>query len=627
MLDRASGDSVVRSSALISGTGSMTREASIPVVLWVCAALVLHGTLGGGAAGAALVEERKSKERASIREMVRDVRDELIVVQVELPDDPKEEPPKPSEDPKPSTLIELFQNVPLVAVLGALEAPSRPLEPTQPVPVSRTKSPEAEKPKPEPETPPEEAAKKPPEEQAQKDEPEPEKIDKTKPAELVIVKDNRIAIRQVTEEDQKDNPNAPRLADKARTVEEETQAKDRSTDNVTKDPSPGSNARGPQDREGNGETDKTAQAEDKKGDPTKAPGESASRASASEHEHTAPPSPATVDRTGGPGGKAAPGGAESSPTPPAPATPGSPGGAGPRTPELDSAANGEWSSEISLPGGDGFTGIAGLMTPASPGAVSPFSPRAMGLGAMGGPGGDMSLSWQGFVKSVGEEQLDLERARMGESVRSSRKGRLDTDKFQRMLPDIENYDPSVKLGNQTALNAAQSVFASYLSTIHNAIHPVFAEQFLDGLNRLGKGHVLNEDLVTHVEIVLTKQEGKVVRRGVTRNSGSTMFDAAALEAIDRAQPFGLVAPDAIVSPDGYVYLHWEFHRDPFDACSTRNASPFLVKNPKPIKTTTPKKKPKKPPKPGEGPQVSEDDGPLLPLRASTSKRTTGERKQ
>ena len=74
----------------------------------------------------------------------------------------------------------------------------------------------------------------------------------------------------------------------------------------------------------------------------------------------------------------------------------------------------------------------------------------------------------------------------------------------------------------------------------------------------------------------------MLRRGVTKQSGSTVFDAAALDAIDRAAPFG-AAPEAIVSSDGNVYLHWEFHRDPVDACSTRNAHPFLVKDPKPLK--------------------------------------------
>lgn len=589
----------------------MTREASIPVVLWVCAALVLHGTLGGGAAGATLVEEKRARERAEIREMVHEVRGGLATIEVELPDSEKKEEEAKLPEPRPSLLVELFQNTPLVASLTAIDL--APLQLTPPkADLAAPKPEEAKKlepPKPEEEKPEAAKAPDPPAEE------EPAKTDapKEKPAELTIVKDNRISIRQVTEEDQKDNPDAPRLADKARTVEEETQAKDRSTDNVTKDPSPGSNARGPADREGNGEKDKIAQAEDKAGDPTKAPGENAPRPTGSEHEHTAPPQPATVARTGGPGGKAAPGGSESSPTPPTPASPGNPGGAGPQSPEVASADDSEWSKDISLPGGDGSSTLPGQMIPASPGVVAPYSPRAIGLGAMGGPGGDISLSWQGFVKAVGEEQLDKERARLGQAIRSERKGRFDSDKFQRMLPDIENYDPSVKVGNQTALNAAQSVFASYLSTIHNAIHPIFAEEFLESLSRLGKSNVLNEDLVTHVEIVLTKAEGKVVRRGVTRNSGSTAFDAAALDAIDRASPFNLVAPDAIVSPDGYVYLHWEFHRDPFDACSTRNASPFLVKNPKPIKPMTPKKKPKKPAKPGEG-----DSGPLLPLRASNS---------
>jgi hypothetical protein len=37
--------------------------------------------------------------------------------------------------------------------------------------------------------------------------------------------------------------------------------------------------------------------------------------------------------------------------------------------------------------------------------------------------------------------------------------------------------------------------------------------------------------------------------------------------------FGL----SIVSPDGNVYVHWEFHSDPFDACTTRDARPYLLK--------------------------------------------------
>jgi hypothetical protein len=45
--------------------------------------------------------------------------------------------------------------------------------------------------------------------------------------------------------------------------------------------------------------------------------------------------------------------------------------------------------------------------------------------------------------------------------------------------------------------------------------------------------------------------------------------------VDRAQPFG-PAPVEIVSGDGRVYFHWEFHRDEVYACSTAGAQPYLL---------------------------------------------------
>ena len=65
--------------------------------------------------------------------------------------------------------------------------------------------------------------------------------------------------------------------------------------------------------------------------------------------------------------------------------------------------------------------------------------------------------------------------------------------------------------------------------------------------------------------------------GIVKTSGITAFDIAALDAVDRAQPFG-PAPSAIVSADGNVYLHWEFHRDEVFACSTMDARPFILNN-------------------------------------------------
>jgi outer membrane biosynthesis protein TonB len=93
--------------------------------------------------------------------------------------------------------------------------------------------------------------------------------------------------------------------------------------------------------------------------------------------------------------------------------------------------------------------------------------------------------------------------------------------------------------------------------------------------------------------------------GIVKTSGITAFDIAALDAVDRAQPFG-PAPTAIISADGNVYLHWEFHRDEVFACSTMNARPFLLNTPAPAQPTVPT------PFPPAGPPAKERGTPANP---------------
>ncbi|HEX3850689.1 MAG TPA: energy transducer TonB [Polyangiaceae bacterium] len=141
---------------------------------------------------------------------------------------------------------------------------------------------------------------------------------------------------------------------------------------------------------------------------------------------------------------------------------------------------------------------------------------------------------------------------------------------------LENYVPSVRPGNQTALNTARTAFAGYLNAMHNRIHPIFADSFLGLLDQLPATHPLNDPrLGTELEIILNRESGDVVRIGVIQFSGITAFDIAALESIRRAAPFGPPPPE-IVSPDGNVYVHWALHRNK-EACSTFNARPFLLK--------------------------------------------------
>jgi hypothetical protein len=275
------------------------------------------------------------------------------------------------------------------------------------------------------------------------------------------------------------------------------------------------------------------------------------------------------------------------------------------------APKGGYSLDPANPGGDGKSRIAGRRR--APAYQPPVKVGSVGLGAPGVLGGaNINLTMAGVEAAVGHEQLKAERAADGASRRSAHRGSYETNKFEKWRAAIENYEPSVKLGNQTSLNAARVPFATYINTIHNRLHPIFAEEFLASLDGLPAGHSLNQQLVAHIEIVLNKEDGRIVRLGVTKASGVTAFDIVALNSISRAQPYGK-APDAVISPDGNVYLHWEFHRDPYDACTTRNARPYILKDPPPIVTKG------KPPK--KGPSLAPADernapvpGPLLPLK-------------
>ncbi|EYF01943.1 TonB C-terminal domain-containing protein [Chondromyces apiculatus] len=125
--------------------------------------------------------------------------------------------------------------------------------------------------------------------------------------------------------------------------------------------------------------------------------------------------------------------------------------------------------------------------------------------------------------------------------------------------------------------AARLAQAAYLNKVHARIHPIFADQYLSSLDKLPASHLLNNmDLATHLEIVVTRDSGKLVRIGVTKASGVTTFDVATIDAVHRASPFG-EAPDAVLSDDANVYLHWEIYRDPQRSCGTSGARVLFLK--------------------------------------------------
>ncbi|HEX2673768.1 MAG TPA: hypothetical protein VHM25_22975 [Polyangiaceae bacterium] len=544
----------------------MRREANIPLFLWITTAVVVHLLWSGGADQTAKIIEQRLDIQRFARSVQNHVRGVGAPIEVTFPD---EEKPPEKEDEQ--------------------EDPDKPEDVQEPEKKNAEKDdPEAEKKpplkdvvKPEPKVEPPKVEPKKPEEKK----PEEKKAEPATPAqpppELTIPK--KIAVRQVVEDEkQPDNPNANFIADKANHVAQETQARLTSNDQNDAKPTPGGEHSSPDKTPGDADHSRVMQSEDKPGEKDHAPSEKPAsspeklalmRPPAAEPAHQRSPAPAQ-DQTG------ARTGAERSPTS-APAQEGQKAQAESKqseaSPDVVNAENGRFT----VPGPR-----QAMVDQAEAKArkARPLPKRhnrgdaLFGFGSTGttANGINLNLAPRTAVAAIGSDQLARERQIDGERRRSAHVGSWHPMDPSRWRSAIENYVPSVQLGNQTALNTAASAFGSYLSMIHNRIHPIFADSFLGSLDNLPAGHPMNnKDLSTEVEIVLDQESGNVVRMGVTKFSGITAFDIAALDSVKRAAPFG-TPPREIVSPDGKVYLHWEFHRNEY-ACSTLNARPFLLK--------------------------------------------------
>jgi TonB family protein len=528
----------------------MRREHSTPLILWICAAVCAHIIFGEGGEQVAVTHEDHSflKHMATqIRERVRDSEQTFEVGTVSTSAAPEEKPPEPPPE-------------------------------KQQIKEEKKKDPVVEKKKDEPLPPKPEQAKPKAEVKVVVKEEDPAKKLEQPPQ---LMKDKRIAVQQHAEKNQQDNPDAKFVADEANHVKEESVATITSHDQDDKNPTPGGSHSGPQGAPGDSDKTRIADSEEHKGETNRRPGEKGTEFDVQkEPMPTKPMGPVAVQaqpanqppRAGGDGRTPQEAKAASEPQI-------APGGASPPSPEVaQGAADSNWSFNPTRSG----MGIGSAATPGSgqnpKTAQSPGSTKWLGLGGQVGPGQiNINLTQQGVVAVVGQDELRKEREADGERRRSEHRGSWQASNFERWRNAIENYVSSVKPGNQTALNTAAVPFATYLHSIHNRIHPIFADNFLGSLDSLPKDHPLNnQKLITKLEIVLSR-EGRIIKMGIVKGSGMTMFDIAALDSVQRASPFG-PAPQAIVSGDGNVYLHWEFWRNEVYACSTMNASPFILNN-------------------------------------------------
>jgi len=516
----------------------MKREHTIPLFLWVALAVCVHAIFGGGAEE---VSDRIS-EHLDVRDlaaMARGLaRQKAPPIEVEL-----EEAPPPDASP---------------AEPDEPDASSEP-KPDEAAPKPQAKEPKAKEPeKPKPE------AKK-PEVQKPKEAPKPtaKPLLETKPPEPPppLAPDNRIAVKQhLDNENQEDNPNARFSADQANRVEKETQARITSNDQNAKVPDPGQGKPTKPDDPGNSEKSRVASSVEEKGEQIAPPPSSAAEAASAEARERAVAAQAAAEK--------------------AKATP----AAAPPTPEQQAAAERASQTEI-LAGESGPD-----MGPTKGSNASRASPKVLpskkpprptdllGFGSEARTARGINLNLSPVIASsiIGADSLSRDERRRAERRLSQHRGAFQNLGIERWRASIENYVATVQPGNQTALNTARIPFATYLHDIHNRIHPIFAEAFLGHLASLPPNHPLNNmGMSTHIEVALSAKDGHIVKMGVTKSSSVTMFDVGALDSVKRASPFG-PPPGAIVSSDGNVYLHWEFHRREELACSTYFARPFLL---------------------------------------------------
>lgn len=557
------------------------REPHIPLFLWVATAALAHILWGGGADRIAEVfEDQTSLARlaASVRRHVDSSNRQLEVTLLEEFAEPA---PAPAPSPD-SDADETREERDELREQDAFEKS----EQDDPRAALKTKDdPDAEKPKPETKQ------QQPDRTQKETEKPKLEEDKKAVPTEPApppppVDVMRRVSVKQhVQDKDQADNPNAKYQGDDANHVVQETQSRVTSTDQDDPNPTPGLSHLGPDPKAGNANLNDIAQSESSPGDPDDAPSTS-SKDGKDEAEQEVAKAQAPQNPVRAVFGEPAGGQQTSSPAGVAQAPKPAPGQKAQTEMEARQAV-----SEVLTAEGESATRVASAQEAqaARQGRTARRSIPVHKGGAAGGgagpygrlgltPGGlNPNLTPLAALETIGSDQLHRERVADGERRRSTHRGSWQTVGLERWRSAIENYIPTAREGTTTALNTARVPFSTYLNQIHNRLHPIFADRFLASLDGLPGDHPANRSgISTNLEIVLDPADGRIVRMGVTKASGTTIFDVNALEAVQRASPFG-AAPTAIVSPDGNVYLHWEFHREPNLACSTYFARPKMLR--------------------------------------------------
>jgi hypothetical protein len=197
-------------------------------------------------------------------------------------------------------------------------------------------------------------------------------------------------------------------------------------------------------------------------------------------------------------------------------------------------------------------------------------------GKAGKKGPKLTLDQDKYERIVGEDKADRE-VELAQKRMAHKKGKR-WKKFAKMQSTLETFTGEVKPGNQTALGTRAHPFAVYIARMHNRIHEVWGYGFIEDLNNKSYGNAMNDrSLAVTMEIVVAP-DGEIEKVTIVKTSGLSTFDIAAADTVYSAGPYE-ETPEDIRSANGYVYLHWTFHRDD-RLCSPYFADPFILDNPK-----------------------------------------------
>jgi TonB family protein len=118
----------------------------------------------------------------------------------------------------------------------------------------------------------------------------------------------------------------------------------------------------------------------------------------------------------------------------------------------------------------------------------------------------------------------------------------------------------VRAGDEPAVQGEGSALP-YLRALHAKVHRLWADNFLAmAAAQLPKDHPVNV-LSREVNLdVLLSAAGKLLDVRVAKSSGSTEFDASAVDVVKASAPFES-APEDVLSDDGKVRVLWTLARD------------------------------------------------------------------